>query len=125
MVQRAVTTVLVGLVLLSTQHLLLVQTVFVLRRAYVVEYLCVNRDRPEMKCNGRCHLAKHLREHQQHEHQDRQSAVMETMLAFALWTPPPTGVTAPPPHRRAYPPATLGRASDGVPALPLKPPDAS
>jgi len=27
---------------------------------YIVETLCVNRDKPAMKCNGRCHLSKQL-----------------------------------------------------------------
>ena len=27
---------------------------------YIVETYCVNKDKPEFKCNGKCHLAKQL-----------------------------------------------------------------
>lgn len=27
---------------------------------YIVETLCENKDRPEMNCNGKCHLSKEL-----------------------------------------------------------------
>ncbi|MBI1317228.1 hypothetical protein GC167_10305 [bacterium] len=29
-------------------------------RAYIAEVLCINQDRPELACNGQCHLAKML-----------------------------------------------------------------
>jgi hypothetical protein len=32
-----------------------------LNRDYVARVLCVNRDKPQMHCNGKCHLAKQLR----------------------------------------------------------------
>lgn len=27
---------------------------------YIIETYCVNTDKPELKCNGKCHLAKQL-----------------------------------------------------------------
>ena len=27
---------------------------------FIAKVLCVNKDKPEMKCNGKCHLAKEL-----------------------------------------------------------------
>ena len=27
---------------------------------YIIETYCVNKDKPELKCNGKCHLAKQL-----------------------------------------------------------------
>jgi hypothetical protein len=54
---RALTRVLVVLgLVLSTQSLLMLQMAFELRRDYIAEHLCVNRDRPEMECNGKCYL---------------------------------------------------------------------
>ena len=32
-----------------------------LNRDYVARVLCINRDKPQMHCNGKCHLAKQLR----------------------------------------------------------------
>lgn len=33
---------------------------FELRRDYIAKNLCVNRDKPELKCDGKCYLAKRL-----------------------------------------------------------------
>ncbi len=30
------------------------------KKAYIMRYLCVNRDKPQMHCEGRCHLSKEL-----------------------------------------------------------------
>ena len=32
-----------------------------LNRDYVARVLCINRDKPQLHCNGKCHLAKQLR----------------------------------------------------------------
>lgn len=40
-----------------------------LNRAYIAKYLCINRDKPMMHCNGKCYLARQLRENEQREHQ--------------------------------------------------------
>lgn len=33
-----------------------------LNQTYIAENLCVNRSKPEMHCNGKCHLKKELKE---------------------------------------------------------------
>jgi hypothetical protein len=35
--------------------------------SYVANVLCENRDKPEMHCNGKCHLRKQLEKDQQQE----------------------------------------------------------
>jgi hypothetical protein len=37
---------------------------------YISTVLCVNKDKPEMHCNGKCHLAKELAEKSAEEHQE-------------------------------------------------------
>jgi hypothetical protein len=32
-----------------------------LNKKYIAEFLCENKKKPEMKCNGRCHLKKQLK----------------------------------------------------------------
>ena len=32
-----------------------------LNQKYISENLCINRDRPEMECNGKCNLQKKLK----------------------------------------------------------------
>ncbi len=33
-----------------------------LNTAYIIENFCVNTDKPELKCNGKCHLSKQIQE---------------------------------------------------------------
>lgn len=35
-------------------------TYYELNIDYIIETYCVNKDKPELKCNGKCHLAKKL-----------------------------------------------------------------
>ncbi len=34
---------------------------YLIQYKYYVEALCVNKNKPELKCNGKCHLAKELK----------------------------------------------------------------
>lgn len=46
-------------------HLLTVSVIVVnyeLKKAEITEMFCINKDRPEMACQGKCHLKKQLRE---------------------------------------------------------------
>ena len=33
---------------------------YLVNKEYITEVLCVNKDKPTMKCNGKCHLTKQL-----------------------------------------------------------------
>ncbi|WP_177761013.1 hypothetical protein [Flavobacterium sp. I3-2] len=33
---------------------------YIIQYDYIVNELCVNRDKPDLKCNGKCHLMKEL-----------------------------------------------------------------
>lgn len=64
----------------STQSVLVVRAAFELDRDGITERLCVNRDRPELDCNGSCQLSRMLREQQDRD--DRQTqAVLELALS--------------------------------------------
>lgn len=43
-----------------------------INKAYITRVLCENRDRPQLNCNGKCYLAKKLKEQQ--EKQDKQTS---------------------------------------------------
>ncbi|MBL7739008.1 MAG: hypothetical protein JNK14_07305 [Chitinophagaceae bacterium] len=47
---------------------------FYINRGYIAKTLCVNRSRPELKCNGQCFLSKKLKEaeKQQDQHSPQQ-----------------------------------------------------
>jgi hypothetical protein len=47
---------------------------FEINKQYIATELCVNRDKPEMHCNGKCYLMKKLKQAQEKEQkQERQS----------------------------------------------------
>ncbi len=33
---------------------------YLLNQDYIAEFLCINKDKPKLQCNGKCHLAKQL-----------------------------------------------------------------
>ena len=103
---------------LSTQGLLLVQGAYVLRQDFIAEHLCVNRDKPEEDCHGKCHLRKQLERQQQRQDEERQAASLVLLiggsfLAMETEAPPrpaarPTAYPTPPPaHAPTPPPAEV------------------
>ena len=92
---------LIALLLLSTFFL---QTFYVAgvtiwfyaNRAYISKQLCVNKSRPELKCNGKCYLGRKLKEAEQKENQQaplQEKQVKETepciieLLSYCIAAP--------------------------------------
>lgn len=79
----AVRFVLVLCLAASTQGLLFVQAAFTLRQDWIAETLCVNRDRPELDCDGQCVLMKRMEQHG-HDHGDGpDTAALRVALSIA------------------------------------------
>ena len=51
---------------------------YLVRKDFIMENLCVNREQPEKQCNGKCHLEKQLRKEINGSEQDH--------------APPPPGI---------------------------------
>ncbi len=107
----------------STQGLLFVQASFALNQDWIARTLCVNRDRPEKKCNGRCVLRRHLEAHD-HEHDDgRDLAVLRVALSIApLLAEAPALVTSPAGPARPYGGSALLAAASGWESDVFRPP---
>lgn len=59
---------------------------FKLNRDYIAKVLCENRKKPEMHCNGKCYLAKKLK--QQQDKQDRETSdKVQNTPVIQLFTP--------------------------------------
>ncbi|HET8837465.1 MAG TPA: hypothetical protein VFM82_00550 [Flavobacteriaceae bacterium] len=40
---------------------------YYLNQDYIAEFLCINKDKPEMHCDGKCYLMKQLAKQEQHK----------------------------------------------------------
>lgn len=40
---------------------------YTLNQDYIATFLCINKDKPELQCNGKCHLAKELQKLEKEE----------------------------------------------------------
>ncbi|WP_419213064.1 hypothetical protein ACNR9Q_02730 [Maribacter sp. X9] len=47
---------------------------FVINKDYIVEFLCINKDKPMLNCDGKCYLAKMIQKEQKDRHQNLPSA---------------------------------------------------
>ncbi|WP_396171814.1 hypothetical protein [Flavobacterium sp.] len=58
---------------------------YVVNYEYITKVLCVNKDKPKMKCNGKCHLMKELAKASDSEKpisSDKKSATQESEVLF-------------------------------------------
>ena len=46
---------------------------FQIHKEYIAAFLCLNRDKPEVTCSGKCFLIKELKQNQQEENQGNSS----------------------------------------------------
>ena len=35
---------------------------YAINKEYIIEFLCINREEPELNCQGKCHLQKNIKE---------------------------------------------------------------
>ena len=50
---------------------------YVLNQDYIAEFLCINKNKPKLQCNGKCHLVKEIEKQQQQEPFSALSIAME------------------------------------------------
>ena len=49
-------------ILLQPLSKLMLVAEYQVNKNYIAEFLCVNKSRPQLKCEGKCHLSKELKE---------------------------------------------------------------
>jgi hypothetical protein len=50
---------------------------YIINEDYIAEFLCVNKDKPELKCNGKCYLMQMLKEQQDNKEQNLPGIAMD------------------------------------------------
>lgn len=58
-----------------------------INKAYITRVLCQNRDKPQLHCNGKCYLAKKLKEQQEKQDQ-KTSERVESIPMLQLFASP-------------------------------------
>lgn len=71
----------------STQSSYLVLISFKLNKRYIVNNLCENRAKPELKCNGKCFLQKKLKETEDREKNNSQKSEQKNLNFFSIEPP--------------------------------------
>jgi hypothetical protein len=83
MLQRFTAIVLIMSLLTSNVTRLFVYAGFEMNREYIAAKLCVNKDKPQMHCNGKCYLAKKIKQAEEKEKsQERQAQKNQFQEAF-------------------------------------------
>lgn len=62
---------------------LLITAAFELNQPYITEYFCINKDKPMLHCDGKCYLARKLKEAEEKEKKsEKESLKVSYQLAF-------------------------------------------
>ncbi|PIB35343.1 hypothetical protein BFP72_08010 [Reichenbachiella sp. 5M10] len=68
--------------LASTLAVPLIYMDFGMRRDYIAEVLCINRDKPMLHCDGKCYLAKKLQAAQEQQEQENETINIKSAPFF-------------------------------------------
>lgn len=49
---------------------------------YIAQFLCINRDKPDMHCNGKCYLRKKLKQNEQHKQNGKELSGNKIEFSF-------------------------------------------
>lgn len=71
---------LTGLLLVRTLVVPLILMDFQLRQDYIAKYVCENRNRPELHCDGKCYLAKKLKAARDSEEKEASQQLLSQLL---------------------------------------------
>lgn len=74
-----------GLLTLLLVKAMVIPAIFLnyeLRKDYIIQNFCVNKDRPELKCDGKCYLAKQIKAAQQQDENEGTANFVNKLLVF-------------------------------------------
>lgn len=94
MVQRLLAILLICSLFAETGSRLLVTAAFELNQSYIAEYFCINKDKPMLHCDGKCYLARKLKEAEEKEKKSEKESVKIGSYQVAFLTEKTT-LTAP------------------------------
>ncbi len=72
------------LVLLNGMSYSIIQGQFYLQRDRIAELFCINQDKPELQCDGKCELSKRLSKAKEKENSPKAITLKELNLVFTI-----------------------------------------
>ena len=60
----------------------MVEADYFINKSYIAKVLCINKEKPKLRCNGKCYLTKQLKEQQK---QDQQIPVAKKSKIEVQW----------------------------------------
>jgi hypothetical protein len=72
------------LILLNGMSYSIIQAHFFIQQDQIAAIFCINQDKPEMKCDGKCELSKRLSEAQEKEKSPESINIKELNLVFTI-----------------------------------------
>jgi len=73
---------LAAMILLQSASLLLVDAGYNANHSYIAAALCMNRDKPQMHCDGKCFLKKELSKQQEKESSSQRTGHQNSSVTF-------------------------------------------
>ncbi len=86
MLKRVLSSLLLVVVLMQSLSTLLTLGAFQMKRQYYAEVLCINRDRPELACQGKCVLMQKLQNEYDNQEQQNSQTLQKLLELDWNWT---------------------------------------
>ncbi|MBK9733043.1 MAG: hypothetical protein IPO83_17460 [Chitinophagaceae bacterium] len=79
--------VMAAMIVLQSLSLLYVQCEFNINQAYIARVLCINRDKPQMHCDGKCYLKKEIDRNAEKENSHQKEISSYTSITLFFYQP--------------------------------------
>ena len=80
MLSRWVTYLLLSMMLVYTFSQSVIVTDYLINIEYITKVFCVNKEKPQMKCNGKCHLAKELQKDEEKKSKNFEKSIEISLI---------------------------------------------
>jgi hypothetical protein len=91
---------LIFVLVLQPVHFLLIALNYVINKEFISTVLCINRDEPELNCNGKCQVAEQLKE--QEKKKNEQKGPITDKIDIPVYIPVSNDRLHPPIEKEKY-----------------------
>lgn len=80
MMKQIASVFLIVIILLQAFGSTIVLSNYYINKDYITSVFCINKDKPKLKCNGKCHLKKQLKKTEENEKAPLNSAIEKSTI---------------------------------------------